>query len=66
MTACFMGIAVLGLSLGMQQLLMQQRKTSLENVAHEVNRIDLFGKVASDLNVDIEQGENVQRGAAQE
>lgn len=56
LTAIFLGISILGLSLALQQLLLQQRKNSFENVAREVNRIDLFGQVASDLNVDVESG----------
>lgn len=54
LSASFMGFSMLGLSLGLQQLLNQQRKMRVDRVAHEVNRIDLFGKVASDLNVEME------------
>ena len=56
LSATFMGLSTLGLSLGLQQLLKQRRKTGVERVAHEVNRIDLFGKVAADLNVEIGGG----------
>lgn len=55
MTATFMGISILGLCLGIQYVLNDQRRDSLERVAHEVNRIDLFGQVASDLNIDLDR-----------
>ena len=64
LTAIFLGISILGLSLALQQLLLQQRKNSFENVAREVNRIDLFGQVASDLNVDVESGDPAGDAAA--
>ncbi|AUC56771.1 hypothetical protein CDO87_26220 (plasmid) [Sagittula sp. P11] len=54
LSAAFMGLSMLGLSLGMQQLLNRQNSTDVERVADEINRIDLFGKVASDLNVELE------------
>lgn len=54
LSATFMGISMLGLSLGVQQLLNQTRKTDGHPVSEEINRIDLFGKVASDLNVEVE------------
>lgn len=56
LSASFMGISMLGLSLGLQQVLnhMSKSKSNLEKIAHEINRIDLFGKVASDLNVDLD------------
>lgn len=53
-SAFFMGLSILGLSLGLLQLLSQRRSDNLENVAHEINRVDLFGKVAFDLNVELE------------
>lgn len=56
LSATFMGLSTLGLSLGLQQLLNQRRKAQVERIAHEVNRIDLFGKMASDLNVEIAGG----------
>lgn len=55
LSATFMGVSTLGLSLGMQQILNHRGKNNLEKIAHEINRIDLFGKVASDLNVDLER-----------
>ena len=55
LSATFMGVSILGLSLGMQQILNHRGKNNLEKIAHEINRIDLFGKVASDLNVDLER-----------
>lgn len=57
LSAAFMGISILGLSLGLQQVLnhIDRNKNNLEKIAHEINRIDLFGKVAADLNVDLER-----------
>lgn len=54
LSAVFMGVSTLGISLGLQQVLEQGRKDGFETVVHEVNRVDLFGKVASDLNVDLQ------------
>lgn len=56
LSATFMGISILGLSLGMQHILNHRSKNNIEKIAHEINRVDLFGKVASDLNVDLERG----------
>jgi hypothetical protein len=55
LSATFMGISILGLSLGLQQVLYNRSKNNLEKIAHEINRIDIFGKVASDLNVDLDR-----------
>lgn len=55
LSAIFMGVSILGISLGMQQILNQRDKNNFEKIAHEINRIDLFGKVKSDLNVDLER-----------
>jgi hypothetical protein len=57
LSAIFMGISILGLSLGLQQVLnhIGKSKNKLEKIAHEINRIDIFGKVASDLNVDLDR-----------
>jgi len=52
-SATFIGISILGLSLGLQQVLNHVSKNNLDKIANEVNRIDLFGKMASDLNVDL-------------
>lgn len=54
LTAFFLGVSIMGLSLGLQQLLARTENDVLDSVASEVNRIDLFGQVASDLNVDLE------------
>lgn len=54
LTASFLGVSILGLSLGLQQIIARQDQGTLGNLAREVNRIDLFGQVASDLNVDHE------------
>lgn len=53
-SAIFMGMSTLGLSLGLQHLLKQHSRGKGERVSEEVNRIDLFGKVATDLNVELE------------
>ena len=55
MTAFFLGISIMGLSLGMQQLLARTNRHHFDATATEVNRIDLFGQVASDLNVELER-----------
>jgi hypothetical protein len=54
LSAMFIGLSMLGLSLGLQQLLGQHKKATDYHVAEEINRIDLFGKVSSDLNVELE------------
>jgi hypothetical protein len=51
-SAVFMGASTLGLSLGLQHLLRQQRRARGGMVPEEVNRIDLFQQVAFDLNVE--------------
>lgn len=53
-SATFMGFSTLGLSLGLQHLLKQQRRLKGVSVPEEVNRIDLFQQVAFDLNVVLE------------
>jgi hypothetical protein len=53
-SAMFMGMSTLGLSLGLQHLLKQQRRLKGGIVPEEVNRIDLFHQVAFDLNVELE------------
>lgn len=53
-SAVFMGFSMLGLSLGLQHLLKQQRRLKCDLVPEEVNRIDLFQQVAFDLNVVLE------------
>lgn len=55
-SAVFMGLSILGISLALQQILSQNRKTSIDQEAHEITRVDLFGKVAADLNVDFRRG----------
>lgn len=54
LTAFFLGVSIMGLSLGLQQLLARGDRDGFDSVASEVNRIDLFGQVASDLNVDLD------------
>lgn len=55
-SAVFMGLSTLGLSLGLQHLLKGQRRLKGAVVPEEVNRIDLFQQVAFDLNVELESG----------
>ena len=55
LSATFMGVSILGISLGLQQILNHRSKVNIDKIAHEINRIDLFGKVVSDLNVDLEE-----------
>jgi len=54
-TAFFLGVSIMGMSLGLQQLLARAEHNDFDSVATETNRIDLFGKVASELNVDLER-----------
>jgi hypothetical protein len=54
-SAVFMGVSTLGLSLGLQHLLKHQRGGHGGVVPEEVNRIDLFQQVAFDLNVERER-----------
>lgn len=61
LTAFFLGISITGLSLGLQQLLSRTCRDSLDGVAAEVNRVDLFGQVASDLNVEFERSRTDQQ-----
>jgi hypothetical protein len=55
LTAFFLGVSIMGLSLGLQQLLAREERIDFDGVATETNQIDLFGKVASELNVDFER-----------
>lgn len=64
LSATFLGIAIVGLSLGLQNLLSQLNRDSLDSVAREINRIDLFGQVANDLNVDMDLARERDTGAA--
>jgi len=53
-TALFLGVSIMGLSLGLQQLLARTDRVDFDGVSSEVNRIDLFDQVASELNVDLD------------
>jgi hypothetical protein len=59
-SAVFMGLSTLGLSLGLQHLLRQQNRHKADMVPEEVNRIDLFQQVAFDLNVELERDDRPQ------
>lgn len=61
-TACFLGCALFGLSLALQYLLALLERDRFDDVVDEVNRVDLFGQVARDLNVEVEV--EVGRGKA--
>ena len=61
-SAVFMGLSTLGLSLGLQHLLKQQRRLKGGIVPEEVNHIDLFHQVSFDLNVELES--DVRAGPA--
>jgi len=54
-SAVFMGVSMLGLSLGLQHLLQRQNGGRTGRAPEEINRIDLFGKVALDLNVELDR-----------
>lgn len=54
-TMCFLGLSITGLSLGLQHLISLREKDGFDGVTTELNRIDMFGKVASDLNVALER-----------
>ena len=56
--AVFLGVSILGLSLGLQNLWGQLSRESFDSDAREINRIDLFEQVAEELNVDLERDEN--------
>lgn len=64
LSACFLGIAIMGLSLGLQNLWSQVNRDKLDSVAREINRIDLFGQVTQDLNVDLDLAREDEGGTA--
>lgn len=51
--AFFLGVAILGLSLGMQNLIGRTRGLGDDALVTESNRIDLFTEVAQELNVEV-------------
>ncbi len=53
MIAFFLGIAILGLSLGMQNLIGRLRLPGDDALVTESNSIDLFAEVAEELNVEV-------------
>jgi hypothetical protein len=63
LSAVFMGLSTLGLSLGLQHLLKLHSRAAGSDAPEEINRIDLFGKVASDLNVENDSSAATQRHA---
>lgn len=54
LTSTFLGASIFGLSIGMQHLLTLNRKGRGDEVAREMNRIDLYGQLAQELNVDLD------------
>ncbi len=63
LSAIFMGVSTLGLSLGLQHLLKLHSRAAGSDAPEEINRIDLFGKVASDLNVENDSSATTQEPA---
>ncbi|WP_125995793.1 hypothetical protein [Sphingomonas sp. S-NIH.Pt15_0812] len=59
MTALFLGIAFLGLSIGLQKLLEAVSIATDDDVVGEASSIDLFGKVIEELNVEVEFSRNM-------
>lgn len=55
-TGFMLGCVSSGLCLGMQYILSRVDQSSFDDVAAEVNRVDLFGIVARDLNVELDTG----------
>jgi hypothetical protein len=55
LTAFFLGVSIMGLSLGLQQLLTRADRDGFDGVATEVSRFDLYSQVASELNIDLER-----------
>jgi len=53
-SAFFLGGATFGLSLGLQHLLSRIESEHVDEIVDEVNKIDLFGKVTKELNVEVE------------
>jgi len=53
-SAFFMGGATFGLSIGLQHLLRRVERERIDDIVDEVNKIDLFGKVTQELNVEVE------------
>jgi len=65
LTAFFLGFSIMGLSLGLQQLISRTYRDSFDGVVSEITQVDLFGQVASDLNVDEERDHlNSQKSTA--
>lgn len=58
MTALFLGVAFLGLSIGMQKLLEAVSIANDDDVVGEASTIDLFSKVIEELNVEVEVSRN--------
>lgn len=60
-TAFFLGLSIMGLSLGLQQVLVHTKRDAFDGITSEVNRVDLFGQVSSDLNIDLDTESGADR-----
>lgn len=54
MTAMFLGLAIFGVSIGIQRLLDLAANVQDDDVLDEVNPIDLFASVAQELNIEVD------------
>ena len=61
-TGFMLGCVSSGLCLGMQYILSRVDRSSFDDVAAEVNRVDLFGSVARDLNVEVDGTRTISSG----
>lgn len=62
-TGFMLGCVSSGLCLGMQYILSRVDRSSFDDVAAEVNRVDLFGTVARDLNVEVDAPRSTSSGS---
>lgn len=62
-TGFMLGCVSSGLCLGMQYILSRVDRSSFDDVAAEVNRVDLFGTVARDLNVEVDAPRSASSGS---
>ena len=61
-TGFMLGCVSSGLCLGMQYILSRVDRSSFDDVSAEVNRVDLFGSVARDLNVEVDGTRTISSG----
>ena len=60
MVTGFLGALALGLGCGLQKILELLTPDPIDDITSERNRIDLFAKVANDLNVEVETDARVE------